>query len=198
MVKSEIFVGCAQMLTEILGTGDIPAVRAMLGEIIEYNRALTAFIHAAELGAKPTAMGTMAPDVSFITAGRLYSIRLYPQIIHTLQEMCGQGLVMRFGKAAFENPEIKHHLKELLPGKGCSGLQKEQLMNFIWDLTCSSLAGRVALFENVNARPAPRLRERLYNEFDRGRMVAMVRQMANMDWGPRGTGETKWRRNWKW
>jgi len=180
-VKSEIFVGAAQLVTEVLGTGHIPAVRTMLGDIIEYNRALTAFITAAEQGAKPTAMGTMAPDVSMITAGRLYSIRLYPQIIHTLQEMCGQGLVMRFGRAAFENPDIKHHLEELLPGKGCSGMQKEQLMNFIWDLTCSSLAGRVALFENVNASPAPRLRERLFTEFDRGPMVSMVREMANLD-----------------
>ena len=179
-VKSEIFVGCAQMVTDVLGTGHIPAVRTMLGDIVEYNRALTAFVTAAELGAKPTEMGTMAPDVSMITAGRLYSIRNYPQIVHILQEMCGQGLVMRFGKAAFENPEIKHHLEELLPGKGCSGMEKEHLMNFIWDLTCSSLAGRVALFENVNASPAPRLRERLFNEFDRGPMVSMVRDMAGM------------------
>jgi 4-hydroxyphenylacetate 3-monooxygenase len=181
MVKSEIFVGCAQMLTEILGIGQIPAVKGMLADIVEYNRALTAFILAAEAMAKPTSTGTMAPDVTMITAGRLFSIRNYPTVVHTLQEMCGQGLVMRFGKAAFENPDIKHHLEELLPGKGVSGMQKEQLMNFIWDLTCSSLAGRVALFENVNASPAPRLRERLFDEFDRTEMVKLVRQLANLD-----------------
>lgn len=180
-IKSAIFVGCAQLITEILGTGHIPAVRGMLGEIVEYNRALEAFIIAAEAAAQPTAMGTMAPDVSMITAGRLYSIRHYPTIVHTLQEMCGQGLVMRFGKESFANPDIRHHLEELLPGKGVSGMQKEQLMNFIWDLTCSSLAGRVALFENVNASPAPRLRERLYTEFDRSPMTAMVRELAALD-----------------
>ena len=54
-------------------------------------------------------------------------------------------------------------------------------MNFIWDLTSSSLAGRVALFENVNASPAPRLRERLYNEFKRERMVEQVRKLAGID-----------------
>ncbi|MCA0921291.1 4-hydroxyphenylacetate 3-hydroxylase N-terminal domain-containing protein [Pseudooceanicola nanhaiensis] len=180
-VKSEIFVGCAQLITEILGTDQIPAVRAMLGDIVEYNRVLEACIVAAEANAKPTAMGTMAPDVSMITAGRLHSIRHYPQIVHTLQEMCGQGLVMRFGKDSFNNPDIKHHLEELLPGKGVSGMQKEQLMNFIWDLTCSSLAGRVALFENVNASPAPRLRERLFNEFDRTPMTGLVRELAALD-----------------
>jgi 4-hydroxyphenylacetate 3-monooxygenase len=87
---------------------------------------------------------------------------------------------MRFGKAAFENPEIGHRLAELLPGHGVSGAVKEQLMNFIWDLTTSSLAGRVALFENVNSSPAPRLRERLFNEYGRDDLAKMVRGMAGM------------------
>lgn len=179
-VKSAIFVGCAQMITEILGTGQIPGVRSMLAEIIEYNRTLEAFVLAAEAGSFVNESGVMVPDVMMLTTGRLYAIRNYPHIIHVLQEMCGQGLVMRFGKAAFENPDIGHYLAELLPGKGVTGMQKEQLMNFIWDLTCSSLAGRVALFENVNASPAPRMRERLVNEFDRSDMVKLARDAAGL------------------
>ncbi|WP_108259598.1 4-hydroxyphenylacetate 3-hydroxylase N-terminal domain-containing protein, partial [Mangrovicoccus ximenensis] len=117
-VKSEIFVGCAQMVVDMLGTGGIPAVRSMLAEIIEYNRTLEAFVLAAEANAQVNESGVMCPDVMMLTTGRLYAIRNYPHIIHVLQEMCGQGLVMRFGKASFENPDIGHHLKELLPGKG--------------------------------------------------------------------------------
>ncbi|MNL79625.1 hypothetical protein D3C87_2062710 [compost metagenome] len=60
-------------------------------------------------------------------------------------------------------------------------MQKEKLMNFIWDLTCSSLAGRVALFENVNASPAPRMRERLVAEFDTAAMVADLKKIAALD-----------------
>lgn len=179
-VKSEVFVGCAQMITEILGTDQIPAVRSMLAEIIEYNRTLEAFVIAAEAGSFVNESGVMVPDVMMLTTGRLYAIRNYPHIIHVLQEMCGQGLVMRFGKAAFENPEIGHHLAELLPGKGVTGMQKEHLMNFIWDLTSSSLAGRVALFENVNASPAPRMRERLVNEFNRADHVKKAREAAGL------------------
>jgi 4-hydroxyphenylacetate 3-monooxygenase len=179
-VKAEIFVGCGHLLLEILGIGKIPAVQAMLADLIEYAQSLRAFVYAAEAKAALTVGGVMAPDVCLITTGRLYSIKNYPQIIHTLQELCGQGLVMRFGKAAFENPEIGHRLAELLPGHGVSGAVKEQLMNFIWDLTTSSLAGRVALFENVNSSPAPRLRERLFNEYGRDDLAKMVRGMAGM------------------
>ncbi len=181
-IKAEIFVGCGQIILDVLGTGQIPAVQAMLGELIEYSQTLRAFVFAAEANARPTETGIMAPDAPLLTAGRLHSIKYYPTIVHTLQEMCGQGLVMRFGEEAFDNPEIGHHLAELLPGRGVTGLQKEHIMNFIWDLTSSSLAGRVALFENVNSSPAPRLRERLFNEFRRDELVRRVKKIAGLNY----------------
>lgn len=181
-VKAELFVGAGQLVLEVLGTDKIPAVQMMLGELVEYAQTLRAFVTAAEALAKPTEAEVMAPDVGMLTAGRLYSIRNYPHVIHTLQELCGQGLVMRFGKKAFENPEIGHHLRDLLPGHGVSAMQKELLMNFIWDMTTGALAGRVALFENVNASPAPRLRARLYEEVKRDDFVAQVKKLAGMDW----------------
>lgn len=180
-VKAEIFVGTGQIVLDILGTGQIPAVQAMLAELIEYAQTLKAFVIAAETQAKELPTGIVAPDAPLLTAGRLQSIKNYPHMIHTLQEMCGQGLVMRFGREAFANPDIGHHLEELLPGRGVTGLQKEQVMNFIWDLTTSALAGRVALFENVNATPAPRLRDRLFNEYQRDHLVKRVKRLAEME-----------------
>lgn len=179
--KAQIFVGAAQLAVDMLGTGHIPAVRGLVADVMEYALALKAFVLSAEQLAQPTEAEVMAPDVNMLTAGRKYSIEHYPQIIHTLQELCGQGLVMRFGKAAFDNPEIGHYLKELLPGHNVTAAVKNQLMNFIWDITSSSAAGRVELFENVNATPAPFLRERLYGEFDRKEAVAMARKLALLD-----------------
>jgi 4-hydroxyphenylacetate 3-monooxygenase len=176
--KAQIFVGAAQLAVDMLGTGHIPAVRGLVGDVMEYALALKAFVLSAEQLAKPTEAEVMAPDVNMLTAGRKYSIENYPRIIHTLQELCGQGLVMRFGKAAFDSPEIGHYLKELLPGHNVSAAEKNQLMNFIWDLTTSGAAGRVELFENVNATPAPFLRERLYGEYDRKDAMALARKLA--------------------
>ncbi len=181
-VKSELFVGAGQMVLDVLGTGKIPAVRQMLGELVQYQQTLRAFVHAAEAKAVYTEAGVLTPDVGMLTAGRLYSIEHYPRIIHILQELCGQGLVMRFGEAAFKNPEIGHYLNDLLPGHGVSAMQKEHLMNFIWDMTSGALAGRVALFENVNSSPAPRLRARLHDEVDRAAFVDQVKTLAGMDW----------------
>jgi aromatic ring hydroxylase len=148
---------------------------------MEYALALKAFVIAAEQGAKLTEGEVMAPDVNMLTAGRKYSIEHYPRIIHTLQELCGQGLVMRFGKSSFDNPDIGHYLRAMLPGHDVSAEVKNQLMNFIWDITSSGAAGRVELFENVNATPAPFLRERLYGEFDRAEAVRAARKLALLD-----------------
>ncbi|WP_421851041.1 4-hydroxyphenylacetate 3-hydroxylase N-terminal domain-containing protein [Oricola sp.] len=180
-VKAELFVGAGQMVLDYLGTGRIPAVQLMLGQLIEYAQTLRAFVTAAEAMAVETEGGVMRPDVGMLTAGRLYSIENYPKIIHILQEMCGQGLVMRFGKDSFDNPDIGRYLHELLPGHGVSAMVKEQLMNFIWDMTSGSLAGRVALFENVNATPAPALRARLYNEVKRDGFVGEVKKIAGIE-----------------
>lgn len=181
MVKAQLFVGAAQVVLDILGTAKFQPVQSLMADLVAYAQTLRAFILAAEAEAKPTENGVFAPDIPLLTAGRLYSIQHYPNIIHTLQELCGQGLVMRFGKKAFDNPEIGHHLEELLPGHGVSGREKEQVMNFIWDLTTSSHAGRVALFENVNATPAPLLRGRLYGEYDRSEHVKLARKLAGVD-----------------
>lgn len=181
-VKAELFVGAGHMVLDVLGTGKIPAVQQMLGELIQYAQTLRAFVIAAEAKAAILPSGVMMPDAAMLTAGRLYSIQEYPRIIHILQEMCGQGLVMRFGKSAFENPDIGHYLRDLLPGHGVSAMQKELLMNFIWDMTSGALAGRVALFENVNSTPAPRLRDRLFNEVRREEFVDQVKTISGMDW----------------
>jgi 4-hydroxyphenylacetate 3-monooxygenase len=179
-VKAEIFVGTAQLVIDALGTERFPQVRSYMADLMQYAHSLKAFVLAAENLATLTEGGVMAPEVTLLTAGRLYSIEHYPRIIHVLQELCGQGLVMRFQKAAFDNAEVGPLLDELLPGNNISARDKNQLMNFVWDLTTDSLAGRTELFENVNATPAPFLKERLYGEYDRAHAVDVARDLAGL------------------
>jgi 4-hydroxyphenylacetate 3-monooxygenase len=178
--KAELFVGVGQLVVDVLGTAHIPQVRAYLSELISYAETLKAFVLAAENLATLSENGVLAPDINLLTAGRLHSIEHYPRIIHTIQELCGQGLVMRFQKADFENADVGHLLDELLPGRGMNARDKNRLMNFVWDLTTDSHAGRVELFENVNATPAAFLRERLYKEYSRERMMGVVRDLAGL------------------
>jgi len=179
-VKSNIIVGAAQAVIDAIGTNHIPAVRAMVGELMEFEQALKAFVIAAENLAVPVESGIMAPDVNLLTAGRLYAVDAYPRIIHTLQTLCGQGLVMRFPKKVFDHPELGPRLAELLPGHNISAADKNRLMAFVWDLTTSSHAGRTELFEILNGGTAASLRERLYKEYEREEAVALARDLAGL------------------
>jgi 4-hydroxyphenylacetate 3-monooxygenase len=179
-VKSQIFLGAGRLVVEALGTSHIPAVRAMIAELIQYEQTLRAFLFAAEDAAVPAASGTMLPDVNLTTSGRLHAINSYPQIIHILQELCGQGLVMRFPKAAFDDPDIGPRLADLLPGYGISAAGKNRLMNFVWDLTSSAQAGRTELFENVNATPVPLLQQRLYEDYNTAHVERMATELAGL------------------
>jgi 4-hydroxyphenylacetate 3-monooxygenase len=181
-VKAEIFAGTAQLVVDVLGTGGVPQVRSQVADIMMYAQALKAFVLAAENLAELSEGGVMGPDSNLLTAGRMYSIQEYPRIIHTLQELCGQGLVMRFPLADFEHPEIGPQLDALLPGRGISAREKNRLMNFVWDLTTDSHAGRTELFENVNGSPAPILQQRLYHEYPSDRVVAIARDLAGLDY----------------
>jgi 4-hydroxyphenylacetate 3-monooxygenase len=179
-VKAQIIAGAGQAIVDALGTGQIPAVQAMVAKLFEFEQSLKAFVLAAENLAIPSEGGVLAPDVNLLTTGRLYGVDRYPEIIHTLQELCGQGLVMRFPKSAFDHPEIGPRLAELLPGYNISAAEKNRLMNFVWDLTSSSHAGRTELFENLNGGTGAALRGRLYREYDRAGSVAMARDLAGL------------------
>jgi 4-hydroxyphenylacetate 3-monooxygenase len=179
-VKSQIFLGAGKLVVQALGTSPIPAVRAMVADLIQYEQTLRAFLFAAEAAATTAASGTILPDVNLTTSGRLHAIKYYPHIVHTLQELCGQGLVMRFPRSAFEDPELGPRLAELLPGYGISAADKNRLMNFVWDLTSSAQAGRTELFENVNATPAPLLQQRLYDDYDTVAVEGMAGRLAGL------------------
>jgi 4-hydroxyphenylacetate 3-monooxygenase len=179
-VKSQIFLGAGQLVVDALGTGTVPAVQAMLAELIQYEQTLRAFLLASEDQATIAASGTILPDVNLTTSGRLHAVEAYPRIIHTLQELCGQGLVMRFPKAAFDDPTLGPQLARLLPGHQLTAAEKNRLMNFVWDLTSSSQAGRTELFENVNATPVPLLLQRLYEDYDMTLVSGMARRLAGL------------------
>ncbi|HEX4011540.1 MAG TPA: 4-hydroxyphenylacetate 3-hydroxylase N-terminal domain-containing protein [Solirubrobacteraceae bacterium] len=178
--KAELFVGVGQLVVDTLGTGGFPQVRAYMADLIQYAQQLKACVLAAEGLAAVSEGGVLAPDVNMLTAGRLFSIEEYPRIIHTIQELCGQGLVMRFTRADFDDAEIGPLLNELLPGKGLNAADKNRLMNFVWDLTTDSHAGRTELFENVNATPANFLRDRLYREYGREGAMRTAREIAGI------------------
>lgn len=178
--RAEVFAGAAQLIVDALGTDNIPAVRALVAEVISYAATLRGLMTAAVERARSTDSGVMLPDHVFVTAGRLHSIDSYPRIIQMLRELSGQGLIGRVPRATWERPDLAPLLDQYLPGHKLAARDKNRLFNFVWDLTCSPSAMRLALFENINATPAAALREELYRAYDRGPAVAAIKRLAGI------------------
>jgi 4-hydroxyphenylacetate 3-monooxygenase len=179
--RAQIFAATAKLVVEILGTEQVPAVRAAVADIFTYASALEAFILASEDKAQPTPHGVMVPDRALVTTGRLHAITHLPLVMQQLRELCGQGLVSRFTARDLEQVDVGRWVDEFMPGHGVTGHGKNRLMNFVWDLTCSPHAARVALFENVNSTPPPAVRQQVYSSYDTTDAVRRVRDLIDLD-----------------
>jgi 4-hydroxyphenylacetate 3-monooxygenase len=173
-VKAEILAALAQMIGDSLDTSDIPVVRDQVAKVIEYSKILRAGVIAGESQATMFG-GVLLPNASIVTAVRAYALDRYSEIMHIVQELCGQGLVVRFPDGEFDG-SLGDKLERYLATSTRSGRSKNRLLNIVWELTTSSQAGRSALFESVNGLPAFILRQKLYGETmaERARMIDRV------------------------
>jgi 4-hydroxyphenylacetate 3-monooxygenase len=179
MYRAEIFAGVAQTIADILDTKAFQGVRDSITEVISYAATLKAFIIAAEKEAEDW-NGIKVPSDELITVGRLHSIENYPRVMHILRDMSGQGLISRFTKKTWEHPNVGPKLDEMLKGTNASAFEKNRFFNFVWDLTCSSHASRVALFENVNSTNAPIVKAEIFRSYDRSEPVTFIRDYLKL------------------
>ncbi|MCU1437986.1 MAG: 4-hydroxyphenylacetate 3-hydroxylase, partial [Naasia sp.] len=177
--RAQILAGVAQVITEILGTTKIPGVRNTVAQIQTYAETLKAF-SIASIVESVEWCGIHVPEPGIVAAGRLHSIQNYPRIMYMIQDLCGQGLISRWPEKIWDHPEFGPRLEAVLPGAGVSARDKNRFFNFVWDLTSGGQAGRVGLFENVNATPPSFVAELVYQHCDRREASAFVREYAGI------------------
>ena len=179
--RAELFAATAQMIVNALGTDHIPAVRAMVADVIQYAMLIRACVLASIEYAAPTPSGVLIPDASLVTAGRLHAIENYPKVMQLLRDLSGQGLISRVPESTWDRADVGAMLDEFLPGHSLNARDKNRLFNLVWDITCSGHGLRTALFEALNATPAPALREDLYRIHDTREALEEVKILAGLD-----------------
>jgi len=177
--RAEIFAATAQTIADILGTNAIPGVRNAIAQVTTYSQTLRAY-SIASIERAVEWCGVQVPEPGLVAAGRLHSIQEYPRIMYLIQDLCGQGLVSRWPAAIWEHDEFGPRLEEYLPGAGVTAREKNRFFNFVFDLTTGGMAGRVGLFENVNATPPAFVAELVYGHVDRSEPISYVRNMTGL------------------
>lgn len=124
--------------------------------------------------------GVLIPNNEYLIPGRLYSTEAYPRVLHLLRDLSGQGIISRWPKAVWENPELGKTLHEWLPGIGVDAREKNRFFNLVWDICCSGHAARVAMFEHNNATPPSVIREAVYRSWNGGDVCEFIRDYAGI------------------
>jgi 4-hydroxyphenylacetate 3-monooxygenase len=192
VAKSELYAGLAQLIVDTLELGEVAVVRQRVADIVEYCQILQGMQYAAEELAAPSEGGVMTPDVNVVTAGRSYALDNLPRVLHILQDICGQGMVLRWSEADLDVPAaFGKNLSWFLDTRSMSARDKNLVMNLVWDVAASEHATRSKLFEESNALNVPFLKERLYGEFDRSEFLEDCRHFIGLGPGPERTFEAR-------
>ena len=186
VAKAELYAGLTQLIVDTLQLAEVAVVRQRVADVMEYAQILQGMQYAAEELADFSEGGVMTPDVNVVTAGRSYALENLPRILHIMQDICGQGMILRWSEedlatdAAFGKP-----LSWFLDTRDMSAKDKNLVMNLVWDVAASEHATRSKLFEESNALNVPFLKERLFGEYDRGDYLQEVRHFIGLADAPK-------------
>jgi 4-hydroxyphenylacetate 3-monooxygenase len=183
--KAEMYAGLAQLIVDTLELGGVPVVRQRVADILEYTNILQGMCLAAEDLAELSEGGVMTPDVNIVTAGRSYALDNLPRILHILQDICGQGMILRWTEDDLRVPAaFGRDLGWFLDTRNMSARDKNLVMNLVWDVASSEHATRSKIFEESNALNVPFLKERLYGEYDRTKFLEECRHFIGLGPAP--------------
>jgi 4-hydroxyphenylacetate 3-monooxygenase len=185
VAKAEMYAGLAQLIVDTLELEDIPVIRQRVADVFEYALVLQGMQHAAEELAFPSENDVMTPHHNIVTAARSYAQENLPRVLHILQDICGQGLILRFDEKDLETPAaFGKNLSWFLDTRQVSAREKNLIMNLVWDVAASEHATRSKLFEESNALNVPFLKERMYGEWDRSQLLQEVRSFIGLEPSP--------------
>ena len=178
-VKAEVFIGLIKLTSQYAGTAHLPHVNTALARAITYATILRGMIHAAESDPVFTPSGFAAPNPAAMTAGRLYGIDQYEDIVTAVRQVTGYGLLTAPTEADLASEALGTALRHSFTPPGGETEERIRLLRLGWDLVGSGFGGRQAMFELFNAGSPARLQGLLPLLYDTGPAVRLVHDLAH-------------------
>jgi 4-hydroxyphenylacetate 3-monooxygenase len=146
-VKLRYLVGLAHRICETIGTIDFPQVREALGSLASKAGMIEAAVHAMEI--KGSAYGSyFVPDRALLYAAGVLAQQVYPEVIDTIRELAGGGLIMLPSSAQdFANPELAALIRKTQLAANTDAEGRVKLFKLAWDSVGSEFASRHAQYE---------------------------------------------------
>jgi 4-hydroxybutyryl-CoA dehydratase/vinylacetyl-CoA-Delta-isomerase len=140
--QSELFVGLAQLVTEMQGKESDAVAQASIAELITYAQMLQMSLDYACRHFESTPSGMVYPNTLAINAAKYYYAANYHQTVRYLHDLAG-GLTMTLPlESDLRNPESGRYIRKYLHTKPNVEVEtRMRVYNLIRDLTADAYGG---------------------------------------------------------
>jgi 4-hydroxyphenylacetate 3-monooxygenase len=183
IAKTETFLGVAQAIVDMIGTGAAPNVQEMIAEIIINLEVMKSLKVACEAGATKNRYGVMTPLRGPLDAARNWYPTVYQRQVEILQLLGSSGMIM-IPTEADRKGARGGDIAKYLQGAGGSADDRLKLFRLAWDMTISGFGARQSLYERFFFGEPGRMKQALYGIYDRSEMVDRVKAFVADDSWP--------------
>lgn len=147
MVKMRFLTGIAHRIAETNGIISFPQVKETLGQLAAQNTMVDSLVHAMEV--KGYSHGDyFIPDRHTLYSAQVLTQQLYSQVMNTLRELAGGGMIMLPSSVAdFANEELRGLIGKTQQSPTASSEGRVKFFKMAWDAVGSEFASRHAQYE---------------------------------------------------
>ena len=147
MVKLRFLLGLARKVADVNGIVKFPQVVDTLGLLAAQVTMVEGLVSGME--AAGTQYGEyFVPNKRMLYSGLVLTQQLYPQIMTTLRELAGGGMIMLPSSVAdFTNPDIAPYISKTQLSSAVSSKDRVKIFKLAWDAVGSEFASRHTQYE---------------------------------------------------
>ncbi|MGW2047690.1 4-hydroxyphenylacetate 3-hydroxylase N-terminal domain-containing protein [Streptomyces sp. NPDC001858] len=153
MVRAELMAGLAMLITEHLGTFQLPPVQARVARLVEFYQTIRAHVIASETEGFISPAGLYKPNVLLFDFGRAYYLEKYAEMRHEVIDLAGRASLLFPTEEQWNNPELHDWLAPLQAGAVGEPYDRMRISRVIRDLFLSDFGDRISTFEQFNGTP---------------------------------------------
>jgi 4-hydroxyphenylacetate 3-monooxygenase len=174
MVKLRFLLGVARKIAEVNGIVKFPQVVETLGLLAAQVTMVEGLVNGME--AAGTRYGEyFVPNKRMLYSGLVLTQQLYPQIMTTLRELAGGGMIMLPSSVAdFANPAIAPYISKTQLSPAVSSQERVKIFKLAWDAVGSEFASRHMQYEMFYASAAFVTRGHAFRTCDWDAATALV------------------------
>lgn len=179
MVKMRFLVGIAKRIAETNGVISFPQVKETLGSLAAQNTMVDALVHSMEVKGRMRG-DYFIPDGHTLYSAQVLTQQLYAQVMVTLRELAGGGLIMLPSSVSdFANGELRDLIGKTQQSPVASSEGRVKFFKLAWDAVGSEFASRHTQYEMFYAGATFVTKGHSYRTFDWDRCTQLVDYMLD-------------------